>query len=54
MERTRYDTVLRSEPTSGLTDGLGFIGAWLTLQTLLAFTLIAVGYAKRSNISDKR
>ena len=31
-----------------LTDGLGFIGAWLTLQTLLAFTLIAVGYAKRS------
>ena len=30
-----------------LTDGLGFIGAWLALQTLVAFTLIVVGYAKR-------
>ena len=30
-----------------LFDGIGFIGAWLTLQTLLAFTLIAVGYMKR-------
>jgi hypothetical protein len=30
-----------------LLDGIGFIGAWLTLQTLLAFTLIAVGYMKR-------
>ena len=30
-----------------LVDGLGFIGAWLTLQTVIAFTLIAVGYAKR-------
>lgn len=30
-----------------LLDGIGFIGAWLTLQTLVAFTLIAVGYMKR-------
>jgi len=30
-----------------LADGIGFIGAWLTLQTALAFTLIVVGYMKR-------